>query len=224
MDSYSKYRLIPMLREQLLMDMVTHHRLRATWTSARFAQDNMLGAKVCWTREEMAELAVSLASQPGLFAEFGVFEGRSINWIAARTDRTVHGFDSFEGLPEDWTPEAPAGEFAKPPGWLPKVAPNVKLHVGLFDRTLPRFVKEHPEDVSLLHIDSDLYSSARTVFHYLGPRLQPGCVILFDEYFNQPDWEAHEFKAFQEFVRETGRQYEYVAYRRNGTQVCLRMK
>lgn len=140
-----------MLREQLLMDMLVHHRLLATWTSARFARDNMLGSKVCWTREEIAELAVSLAKQPGLFVEFSVFEGRSINWIASRSDRTVHGFDSFQGLPEDWTPDSPAGEFAKPAGWLPKVVPNVSLHVGLFDQTLPNLVKEHAESVSLLH-------------------------------------------------------------------------
>ena len=30
-------------------------------------------------------------------------------------------------------------------------------------------------------------------------------MIVFDEYFNYPGWRGHEFKAFQEFVAETGR-------------------
>jgi hypothetical protein len=38
-----------------------------------------------------------------LFLELGVFSGQSIWVIAQRTSNLVHGFDSFEGLPEDWT-------------------------------------------------------------------------------------------------------------------------
>lgn len=39
----------------------------------------------------------------GLVAEFGVFRGSTLRRIAeALPGRTVFGFDSFEGFPEDW--------------------------------------------------------------------------------------------------------------------------
>ena len=40
---------------------------------------------------------------PGPIIEFGVAEGGSINRMADENpDRTLDGFDSFKGLPEDW--------------------------------------------------------------------------------------------------------------------------
>jgi hypothetical protein len=46
-------------------------------------------------------------------------------------------------------------------------------------------------------------------------------VILFDEYFNYPNWEKHEFKAFQELVSERRMKYSYLAYARQ--QVVVRI-
>jgi hypothetical protein len=48
-----------------------------------------------------------------------------------------------------------------------------------------------------------------------------GTVILFDEYFNYPNWERHEFKAFQEFVSERHVKYTYLAFARQ--QVAVRI-
>jgi hypothetical protein len=53
--------------------------------------------------------------------------------------------------------------------------------------------------------------------------LQPGCVIVFDEYFNYPGWAEHEYKAFSEYVQRTGRVFEYVAYVRTSSQVAVRL-
>ena len=50
---------------------------------------------------------------------------------------------------------------------------------------------------SFLHIDSDLYSSARTVLFLLHEQIVSGTIIEFDEYFNYPNWKQHEYKAFQ---------------------------
>ena len=50
----------------------------------------------------------------------------------------------------------------------------------------------------------------------------PGTVILFDEYFNFPNWERHEFKAFQEFVENYGIKYTYLAFARQ--QVAVRVE
>jgi len=68
------------------------------------------------------------------------------------------------------------------------------------------------EKAAFLHIDSDLYSSAKTILHWLDERIVENTVILFDEYFNFPFWQHHEFKAFQEFVQKNNVRYEYLCY------------
>jgi len=37
-------------------------------------------------------------------------------------------------------------------------------------------------------------------------------VIVFDEYFNYPGWRQHEYKAFQEFIANTGLKYRYIGF------------
>ena len=46
------------------------------------------------------------------------------------------------------------------------------------------------------NIDCDIYSSTKDIFDIAGDRINPGCIIVFDEYINYPSWEQHEFKAF----------------------------
>ena len=59
------------------------------------------------------------------------------------TDRTIYGFDSFEGLPSDWVRTdvaVPEKTFAfKNPQMLPAVLHNVRLVKGMFEETLPKF-------------------------------------------------------------------------------------
>lgn len=168
-------------------------------------------------RYHMLKYCVQRAMSEGLFLEFGVYNGDSVNLIADTIKGIVHGFDSFEGLPENWE-ACKAGQFSLG-GRLPEVHSNVKLHVGWFDRTLPEFVQSHNEQVAFLHVDSDLYSSARTVLYLLKNQIAKGTVIVFDEYFNYPNWQAHEYQAFQEFVRDFNLKYEYIAYCSRGYSV-----
>jgi hypothetical protein len=148
----------------------------------------------------------------GLFLEFGVRSGSTINHIARRHPRaTVHGFDSFEGLPEPWSGYTlDAGAFSGE--GLPTVAGNVELHVGWFDDTLPVFLESHAGDVAFVHIDSDIYSSAKTILDNLAPRVRPGTIIVFNEYFNYPNWKQHEFRAFQEFCAAHRVEYRYLCW------------
>jgi hypothetical protein len=81
---------------------------------------------------------------------------------------------------------------------VPTVATNVKLVSGLFEDTLPKFVLEHPEPTAFVHIDSDLYSSAKTILTYIGPSLIKGSVVVFDEWFAP----GCEDRAFKEFLEE----------------------
>jgi len=144
----------------------------------------------------------------GMVLEFGVFSGASINHLAGLTARTVHGFDSFEGLPEDWRPDFQKGSFKR--DGLPEVRSNVRLHVGWFDTTLPAFVGKNAAAVAFLHVDCDLYSSTKTIFQWLADRIVPGTVIVFDEYFNYAGWRNHEYKAFKEFIADSGLNYNYI--------------
>ena len=159
----------------------------------------------------------------GLFAEFGVATARTINHIARlKPNHIIHGFDSFKGLPEDWTSRMPKGFFAR--SSVPKVQNNVNLHVGWFNDTLPKFKAEHGNTpLQLLHIDSDLYSSAVTILETLKDNIVPGTVIIFDEYLNYPGWELDEFKAWQEHVAKYNIKYEYIGRVSRHQKVAVRV-
>eukprot|EP00755_Sulcionema_specki_P026478 Sspe_Gene.85729::Locus_56476_Transcript_1_1_Confidence_1.000_Length_1544::g.85729::m.85729 len=141
----------------------------------------------------------------GMFLEFGVFRGTTINLLASSfPTRTMHGFDSFQGLPENWTVQHTQGHFSLS-GAKPRVLANVRLHAGWFNETLPRFVSsENMSRIALLHVDCDLYSSTSIVFHNLSPFIVPGTVVVFDELVGYPEYMKHEMKAFFEFVSSHG--------------------
>jgi hypothetical protein len=44
---------------------------------------------------------------------------------------------------------------------------------------------------------------------------------VFDEYFNYPEWEQGEYKAFQEFLGRTGLSCEFIGYNRYEEQVAV---
>lgn len=139
----------------------------------------------------------------GVAVEFGVGKGESTRLIAQHMP--VIGFDSFAGLPEDWRDGYPRGSFAH----TPPTIPNVRLVVGWYDRTLPGFTFP---DVGLVHIDCDLYSSTATALEYVGPHLKPGTIIVFDEFFNYPEAEQHEQRAFREHVERTNLQWQVIGH------------
>lgn len=172
----------------------------------------------------------NLVFDDGLWLEFGVYAGGTINRIARCTDKNIiFGFDSFEGLPEAWTGRIESwdttgkergstygpGTFSLG-GVLPQVAENVKLIKGWFQDTLPIFKKEHPEKISFLHIDSDIYSSAKIIFDNLKDRICNGCIIVFDELVGYQGFEEHEWKAWFEFVKENDITFEWIGGNRSG--------
>jgi hypothetical protein len=177
-----------------------------------YIKQHMSEAMICRDAFEVLTRASKQVRIDGLYLEFGVRTGTTINHVARANPRsTIHGFDSFQGLPEAWTGwTMDAGAFRRHD--LPTVEPNVELHVGWFDDTLPAFLAADPSPVAFVHIDSDIYSSARTVLRELAPRLRPGSMIVFNEYFNYPNWMQHEFRAFREFCDEYDVRYRYVCW------------
>ncbi len=157
------------------------------------------GALLTSDRFELLARAIETVTGPGLWLEFGVWRGESITYIARTSGHPIVGFDSFQGLPTDWVPGARAGAFSTE-GVLPQVDARVTLVKGWFDETLPTFLTAHPgEPVAFLHVDSDLYSSARVVLTALGGRIREGTVVVFDEFCGTlPDDEA---RAWREFCR-----------------------
>lgn len=193
----------------------------AALSSAGWAEEFMPRARAFTDPLSTFEHALAIAPQGGMALEFGVFAGRSLAVIAeARKGREVYGFDSFRGLPEVYRPHVREGAFAL--DRLPEVE-GAELVVGWFEDTLPGFLARHPGPVDFLHVDGDLYSSAVTVLRHVGPRLLPGSVVIFDEYFNYPGWEKHEFRAWQEYLQRTGTTVEYEAYTVNNEQVVARV-
>lgn len=197
--------------------------LAAGISSSEYALLKMRHSRRCPDNFSLLTHAISLAPTEGLILELGVAAGHTINHIAAlRPQQRIYGFDSFEGLPENWRPGFAKGMFAMP--HLPAIAPNVELVVGYFDRTLPTFCAAHRETVvAFLHIDCDLYSSTQTVLSQLRDRIKPGTIIVFDEYFNYPGWQQHEFKAFQEFCEANGVRYDYIAIVPSHQQAAVRV-
>jgi hypothetical protein len=151
----------------------------------------------------------------GVYLEFGVFKGTSINYFSnAWPKYTFYGFDSFEGLAEDWKGHYLTKGAFNVDGKAPIVNPNVTLIKGWFNETLPNFILEqlHNDKLCCIHIDCDTYESTKIILNELKNHIKPGLLILFDEYFGYPNWSNGEYLAWQEFCREYNIKYRYKGF------------
>ena len=210
-------------KSDLAFDIETRLRMRALDSTCEYIEKNMINVPLFNTGNEAIDFALNEVKTTGLYCEFGVFSGESVNYIAKNINSEIHAFDSFEGLPETWLNTHKKGHFALDN--MPKFESNVIVQKGWFDKSLPKFKTEHTDNVAFLHVDCDLYSSTKTIFEQLGDRILDGTIILFDEYFNYPFWEHHEYKAFDEFIKESGLNYEYLCYTSKtfGSKVAVRI-
>lgn len=189
------------------------------WQHVRSAGASLPG--LVGTSSDAFRAGFDSARADGLVLEFGVRFGVSIRQIAALANQQVHGFDSFEGLPESWGAE-PSGSYSTL-GALPMVPGNVTLHRGWFERSLPEFLRSHAGPVRFMNVDCDIYSSTRTVLTLLADRIAPGTVMVFDEYFGHEGWRNDEFRAFQEAASAHGWRYEYVCVGFSTGQAVVRI-
>lgn len=151
-----------------------------------------------------------IRNQRVLYLEFGVFKGESIlHWSRElkNPEAKLHGFDSFEGLPEDFDVNGPhtKGTF-NVDGVVPDIDDTrVQFFKGWFDQVLPTYsAPEH--DVLVVNLDADLYSSTILVLRHLRPYIKPGTFIYFDN-MSRPE---HEPRAFDEFMQESGLNFQPV--------------
>lgn len=189
--------------------------------STHFVEKHMINVKSFEDKFSLINFSLELAENEGLFIEFGVFKGTTINFISNTTDKTVYSFDSFEGLPQSWRDGFSEGTFKL--NNIPKVNKNVKLIKGLFEESIPSFLKENEDTCSFIHIDCDLYSSTKTIFDLLHSKIKKNTIIVFDEFFNYPGWKNGEYKAFMEFVEYYKIKYEYIGYCKYDEQVAVQI-
>ena len=131
-------------------------------------------------------------------AEFGVYKGTTARYIADNCGyRQLYLFDSFEGLPQNWDRNYKKGDFKLKR--MPNLPSKAIIYKGWFDKRIRPFLSDYKSPLSFIHIDSDLYSSAKTVLFGLNDRIIPGTVILFDEFLRG------ENRAFEEWINSFSR-------------------
>src|SRR5262249_14727846 len=94
-------------------------------------------------REELFDtVAAQVPQRDVLYMEFGVYRGDSMRYwskLLRNPKSKLHGFDSFEGLPESWLPQRPKGHFSLY-GQVPQIDdPRVQFFRGWFEETLPSY-------------------------------------------------------------------------------------
>lgn len=129
---------------------------------------------------------------PGALAECGCYEGASAYFMAKeRPEVSVHLFDSFEGLSEpNELDRTGSGEIRM---WLEgdlktsehktrmnlREFSNVVIHRGW----IPSVLQEaEDERFCFLHIDVDIYQPTLDSLRFFYPRMNPGGVIVLDDY------------------------------------------
>lgn len=148
-----------------------------------------------------------LRNRPVDYLEFGVWQGDTIlHWAAVNqeSESRFFGFDSFEGLPEAWG-KYDQGHFSTKGRTPDSADPRVVFVKGWFQQTLPGFLKDfRPCNRLVVHIDADLYSSTLYVLATLHPILEPGTVLIFDEFYDC----LHEFRAFRDYTAAFRRDFK----------------
>ena len=146
--------------------------------------------------------SVLLYDVSGDFVEVGCHSGQSATLFQKiirhfDTNRTLHVYDSFEGLPEvspeDGKTSFEKGQMATTREVLLSNFQQLGLeppvvHQGWFEDTLPT---ELPERIAFAHLDGDLYASVKTSLEYVYPKLSKGAVCLIDDYCDPAIFDAY---------------------------------
>jgi hypothetical protein len=155
------------------------------------------------------------------YLEFGVWVGTTINNFSKYV-KNIYGFDSFEGLKEDWTgqPNHLKGTFNLNKK-LPKLNNNVVPIIGWVQDTLPPFLEKYKPKINFVHMDMDTYETTKFVLTKIKPYLLKNSIIAFDELYNYPGWEVGEYKALKETFNE--KEYKFISFCIDGPQAALQI-
>jgi len=162
-----------------------------------------------------------ITSKP--FYEFGVWNGASFKYLI-NTFKKGYGFDTFEGLPEDWslgTHVERKGAYSSR-GNVPKIKGG-EFSVGKFEDSLPIFFSKKRPIASLINFDADLYSSTICALNFSKPIIGKDTILIFDEFIMNESWEKDEFKALNEFCYANNLKYEVLAISFFTKQVAVKL-
>jgi Macrocin-O-methyltransferase (TylF) len=181
--------------------------------TAQFVNQNLTQAMFFGDRGSVQEFALSNIELDGLNLEFGVYQGKSINFFATqRKDLHFFGFDSFVGLKENWTGTYMKKGHFTVGGSTPRVPKNVTLVPGFFQDTLSVFLEEHAGGVAFAHFDADTYESTYYVLELLRRRFTSGTILIFDEFMGFHGYKQGEYRAWHEFQEKYDVRFEYLAH------------
>jgi O-methyltransferase len=133
------------------------------------------------------QLTKQTAALPGAIAEVGVYRGGTARFFAGLDEgrRPLYLFDTFEGMPETHPTHDfhRKGDFADTSleavrGYLSN-AQNVTFRQGFFPQSAAGL---EDQTFSLVHVDVDIYGSVRDCCDFFYPRMNPGGVMVFDDY------------------------------------------
>lgn len=209
----------------LFLNLVYLSKL-SEWASKQQSSQNDFWSKWDYNKRYPFYEAVIKNQQltgPINYLEFGVATGRSFQWWLQQNTHQqsrFYGFDTFDGLPEDWGPYK-KGAFGTD-HQLPQINDSRgAFHKGLFQQTLPGFLRNFDATKKLvLMMDADLFSATLYVLTSLAPFLKSGDVILFDE-FVVP---THEFMAYHQFVQAYYIDLEFIGAANNYYFAAFRVK
>lgn len=160
----------------------------------------------------------------GLWLEFGVRDGVSAKFFSNfakdhAKNSVLYGFDSFEGIRNNWSSiDEPVGSFSLN-AKVPKKIKHCEFIVGWIEDTLDEFLNIHQECVNFVHFDLDVYEPTKFALSAISQRLVPGSIVMFDEFHGYPGWEFHEKKALEEVLPRE--KYEFIAFSRK--QAAIRI-
>lgn len=163
--------------------------------------------QIHFNRWALFDAAVARADRNRPMYEFGVWMGNSFRYLIDSFPAGF-GFDTFEGLPENWhgLPPGTYSSFGQVPNIL-----GADFITGEFRDTLPGFFGEARPMAGLINFDADLYSSTMTALTHAAPVIDDRTVLIFDELIVNRNWEQDEFRALREFCEANKLSYEVFA-------------
>ena len=155
-------------------------------------------------KDDFEQIFATLASSgvQGDYLEFGVYRGASFiqaYHMAEKYDLAkmrFFAFDSFQGLPEAEGKTFQIGEFQCSQTLFTKIVRKAGVDLdrvvvvgGFYEDSLEDSVKisNHLKTAAVINVDCDLYVSTKDVLRFVEDLIQPGCIIIMD------DW--HTFEA-----------------------------
>lgn len=163
---------------------------------------------------------ITAAGIPGAIVECGVYRGGSMmaaamTLTALKQTRDIYLYDTYAGMPQPTTHDVDykgtkasdvfesdwcCASLDEVKANLARTAyPSNRLHFvpGKVEDTIPGTA---PEQIALLRLDTDWYTSTKHEITHLFPRLEKGGVLLLDDYGK---WEGSR-KAVTEYFQEKG--------------------